>query len=384
MTSLEMLARLRAVHRRLHALVAPLDDADYRKQYHHDLSPIGWHLGHCAFIENFWLRERVQGDDRLTRKLHDMYFPELSPKPKRGGRLPPKDTLMDQVAEQHTQNILLLSGTAETLKSNELLEDEYLERFLLQHHSMHFETMHMVLTQRALQRHRADYFPQTRLRGEPVSRERIHNPAGEYHIGGSHPDAFDNELPAFVTELEKFNIARRPVSNAQYLGFIEAGGYTQSKFWDQQGRTWLETAEASAPEHWRRDARGWWYGIGVDGPFDLDPEAPVYGISHYEARAFANYAQARLPHEFEWESACHSGQLQLTGRVWEWCANTFFPYEGYRAFPYDGYSQSWFDDKHYTLRGSSQYTRRDLRRPTIRNFYSADKRHVFAGLRLVF
>ena len=78
------------------------------------------------------------------------------------------------------------------------------------------------------------------------------------------------------------------------------------------------------------------------------------------------------------------GKLEFTGKVWEWCSNTFFPYQGFEAFPYDGYSKPWFDNKHYVARGASRHTRPEIRRPSFRNFFNPDKRHTFAGLRLVF
>ncbi len=74
--------------------------------------------------------------------------------------------------------------------------------------------------------------------------------------------------------------------------------------------------------------------------------------------------------------------MHSTGTAWEWCANTFFPYEGFRAFPYERYSCPWFDDGHYTLKGSSPYSGATVSQPSFRNFYQPEKRHIFAGLRL--
>jgi len=98
-----------------------------------------------------------------------------------------------------------------------------------------------------------------------------------------------------------------------------------------------------------------------------------------------------LPSEQEWEYAATFGAIAresaqkegnpLNEKVWEWCANLFYPYPGFKAFPYDGYSAPWFGT-HYVLRGGSRYTAACIQRPTFRNFYTADKRHIFAGLRL--
>ncbi|MEJ2060567.1 MAG: SUMF1/EgtB/PvdO family nonheme iron enzyme [Gammaproteobacteria bacterium] len=384
MTELVTLVRLRAVDRRLLSLVEPLDDADYRTQYHPDLSPIGWHLGHCAFIENYWLLERVCGDDRLTHDKHGFYFPENIPKPQRGPGLPPKATLMQEVERQQEQNILRFSGIGYTLPAHELLAEDYLAKFLLQHNSQHYETMNMVLAQRAMRRHGYEFFPDRRLEPAPPHHERFVVPTGAYPMGGTRPDSYDNELPRVDVHLPRTEIASTPVSNAQYLGFMQAGGYEDASLWSDEGWEWHCNHEITHPEHWRRDARGWWYGIDVQGPHELAPGEPVHGLSHYEAEAYARWAGARLPHEAEWEVACWQHGLANTGHVWEWCANLFYPYPGFEAFPYDGYSVPWFDGQHYVLRGASRHTRPDVRRPSFRNYYNPDKRHIFAGLRLAY
>ncbi|AOU97231.1 hypothetical protein BI364_03770 [Acidihalobacter yilgarnensis] len=385
MTPLAMLTQFRALHRHLLGVVGTLNDTDYRQQYHFDLSPCGWHLGHCLWVENHWLRAIVQGDARRTRADARYYQPQYSAKPERGAKLPHQDHLLNTVAAGFEDNILLLAGEAGQLDpKHPLMVDNYLPLFLLQHHSQHLETLRMVLTQRALSRHRNAFHPQTRLRPSVLARDAIPIASGDYPIGGSKPLAFDNELNAGSARLEASAIGLRPVSNAEYLGFIEAGGYTDMNLWEDDGRAWLSQHPIEAPDHWRRDGRGWWYGIGLDGPHDLEPRAAVYGINLHEARAFARWAQATLPHELAWETAARQGRLSLAGQVWEWCDNTFFPYAGFKPFPYHEYSAPWFDSAHYTLRGASRFTPAHTRRPSFRNFHTADKRHIFAGMRLSF
>jgi gamma-glutamyl hercynylcysteine S-oxide synthase len=381
-TRLTTLAHLRGVHNRLRSLALPLEDDELRQQYHPELSPLGLHLGHCCFIENFWLREGVQGDDSKTAHLHDLYFPEQSPKPERGGRLPEKERLLTQTLEDHEQNLLLLSGMAEPLEENQLLNDDYLPFFLIQHHAQHYETMLMILTQRAFSRHRYNFFPDKCLTAKTPANDFVSLPECTYPVGGSLPLAFDNELPSHTPELKAFSIRRTPVSNAEFLGFIEAGGYEHREYWSDLGWKWKQENDLSCPEHWRQDARGWWYGLSEEGPFELDPDEPLHGINYYEAEAFASFANARLPLEHEWEAAQQLHVLQKTGMAWEWSKNTFAPYDNYIAFPYDRYSKAWFDDEHYVLKGGSRYTRPIIKRPSFRNFYNPDKRHIFAGCRL--
>ncbi|WP_018232276.1 SUMF1/EgtB/PvdO family nonheme iron enzyme [Thioalkalivibrio thiocyanodenitrificans] len=381
-TSLVTLTRLRAVQRRMRALIEPLDDDGYRLQFHPDLSPLGWHLGHCTFIENHWLRTVVLGDDRLTSPLHDYYTPERNPKPRRGPQLPDKARLLEEVSRQQDDNVLLLSGMAEALPAHPLLEDEYLERFLIQHHCQHYETMLMVLNQRMLAGPAGAFRPETHLFSDPAPVAHTHVPGGDFSVGGEPPQALDNELPAHRVQLSAFELSTRPVTNAQYLHFMERGGYRDPALWDAPGSAWLAEHPVRAPDHWRQDKEGAWYGIDENGPHDLDPGAPVHGLSRHEARAYACFAGARLPHEHEWEAACRLGLMQDSGHVWEWCENAFYPYRGFRASPYEAYSLPWFDGQHFTLRGGSRHTRRDVRRCSFRNFHTPDKKYVFAGIRL--
>ena len=140
----------------------------------------------------------------------------------------------------------------------------------------------------------------------------------------------------------------------------------------------------TSPEYWRSDSLGHWHGVGIQGPFKLLEKEPVFGLSHYEATAFTHWADARLPYEHEWEAAESVNLLNATGKVWEWCHNTFYPYEGFEAYPYDAYSIPYFDGVHYTLKGGSFHTQPVIKRISFRNYYQADKRFLFAGMRLVF
>ncbi len=382
MTSPALRARLCAVHGELRALVEDLDDEAYRTQFHPDLSPIGWHLGHCAFIENYWLREVILGEDRLTKHLAHYYIPARSLKTARGPALPSRQQLLNDVRRQQIDNIELLSTLS--ARTHALLEDDYLIRFLVQHHCQHIENMKLARTQRALHNGHAGFAPAVRLASAPVNLACHALAADRYRIGGRCPGSFDNELPAHAVRCGEFKIARRPVSNAEYLRFIEDGGYRTRRLWSDVGWHWLQQAGVSHPEHWRQDGRGWWFGIDGSGAHELSAEEPVHGVSYHEAQAFAVWAGARLPHEYEWEIACRAGKLSLIGRVWEWCGNVFHPYGGFTAFPYEEYSLPWFDGGHYTLRGGCIHTSPDVRRASFRNFYAPDKRHIFAGLRLVF
>jgi len=381
-TDKTLLAELELAQSLLLALVEDSGDDDYRRQFHPDLSPLGWHLGHCVYVECHWLHERLRGDASVTAPIASLYMPPTTPKPERGALLPPRPALLTWARELQDFNRHYLENLPAALAGHELLADDYLLHFLVQHHGQHYETMLMVLTQQALQAPAGDFEPAVPLVARAPDEGRVEMPGGHYRIGGEPPVAFDNEVPPQHAELGPFAIGIRPVSNAGYLAFMEDGGYRRGDLWDEAGRAWLQDSGAQCPDHWRRSRAGHWYGVGNRGPYELAPDEPVLGISHHEASAFAHWAGARLPHEYQWEAACRSGRLEQTGRAWEWCANSFHPYEGYTPFPYDDYSQPWFDGGHYSLRGGSLHTRPAVKRPSFRNFYQADKRHVFAGLRL--
>ncbi len=353
----------------------------YNQQTDPDLSPLGWHLGHCVFFECYWLHEIINDNNQVTEPLADLYIPPRTPKAERGAHLPPCDTLIKWSRGLQALNHQTLQDLPAGIAKHELLENDYLLHFFIQHHSQHYETMLMILTRNALAKTKGEYLSTSPLVSNKISTNRAALAAGHYRIGGQKPNAYDNELPPQPAELDPFEISRTPVTNAEFLGFMEDDGYQRSGLWDEQGLLWQQQNQRR-PDHWRQDEHENWYAIGVHGPYELAPDDPVMGLNYYEATAFANWAGARLPHEYQWETACRLQALQLTGRVWEWCQNTFHPYEGFTPFPYDEYSKPWFGD-HYTLRGGSLYTRPAIKRPSFRNFFQPDKRFIFAGLRLV-
>lgn len=378
----EIAEYLSGLHARLINQFSSYNEDDLRRQYHPDLSQLGWHLNHIAFIEQYWLREVVQGDESRTKNFHQDYFPELIDKGIRGqlAGITDFDQLRADFSESEKLWLELSSGQYEHL----LLKNHFLGWFLLQHGEQHLETMQMVLQQRALAAEPEFNIPAIPFDGlDPVQPDLL-VPAGGYEIGSSGILACDNEQTVHDQNLPAFFISKASVSNAEYLGFMQAEGYQRKEFWSDEGWLWKSSSRHLAPDQWRLDEQNNWYCLSLDGAGEIKPNEAVSGLSWFEADAFARYAGARLPHEFEWEAAmkADSALLASTGQAWEWCANTFFPYEGFKAFPYERYSTPWFDNKHYLLKGSSPFTGDTVRQPSFRNFYEPEKRHIFAGLRL--
>lgn len=378
-TALAELHRCRSL---LQGFVRDAGPEDYRRQFHPDLSPLGWHLGHCVYTEIHWigvgLGKSPEGVDALRR----LYVPELSVKTERSATLPAHAELCEWAAEALARTAAELERLAEMPQDRHpLLEAGFLFRFLAEHWSQHCETAMYVLAQRRLARDPGS--AGAPLPAAPLRTECNTVPGGRHRIGADGAMApYDNERPFFAAELGTFDIARRPVSNAEFASFIADGGYARPELWSTAGWAWREAAGAVHPEHWRPVPGGWCDAASEDGRA-LDPDAAVHGINRHEAEAFARWAGARLPHEYEWEAAYRRGCLEGVGDAWEWCANTFHPYPEFRAWPYDGYSVPWFDGRHYTLRGGSRFTQPLVRRASFRNYYEADKRHIHAGLRLV-
>ena len=384
MSSAALLNELRLAQDLVTALLEPLDDDSQRQQYHSELSPLGWHLGHCTYTECYWLQEVVLQDSRYTAPVAALYTPGKTLKPERGRQLPPLDALLQWVRSMQAMNRNVLGTASTTQLEHPLMQHDYLLHFLIQHYSQHYETMLSALTQRALHDDTRSFRVTTPFTAMQPITDSIAMQPGHYRVGGSTPVAYDNELPAQQVTLGPCRIAREPVTNAEYLAFMEDDGYGTQSLWSDAGWQWRTQSRPSAPDHWRQDEAGHWYGTAVRGACELDGTDVVHGISHHEAHAYANWAGARLPHEHQWEVACRLQHLEQTGRAWEWCHNPFYPYESFQAFPYDGYSTPSFDNKHYTLRGGSLHTCPAIKRASFRNFHEPFKRHIFAGLRLVY
>lgn len=361
-------------------LLEPLAECDISTHFHPDLSPLGWHLGHCVYTEALWLA-RCSGKHMPAASLATLYSPALADKPSRGQRLPDKTTLLAWARQQQRRHWAALPQASRVARQAQRLVN--LPLFLLQHHAQHLETMQMVLALRTAER-----FQETatgaQLAAQPVSPETVLLPAGEYWLGCTQNQAYDNEQPPRQLRLSSVRLARRPVRNAEFLGFMADGGYHRRQLWSDAGWRWRRHLAALQPEHWRQSAQGGWLLLRPNGVWPLLAEEALMGINYFEAEAFARWASARLPHEYEWEAAARAGLLEESGNAWEWCQNRFHPYPGFTAFPYAGYSLPWFDGGHYVLRGGSPYTSPWIRRSSFRNFYTAEKRHIFAGCRLAF
>lgn len=181
--------------------------------------------------------------------------------------------------------------------------------------------------------------------------------------------SFDNEREPQMPHIAAFNIAREPVSNAEFARFVESATYPR-------------TLAKAHPNFWRNSANGWQQ-RRFDTWIDLAPDEAVVHISALEADAYCTWAGVRLPTEVEWQAAAVDGRIHWGGNVWEWTVSTFAPYPGFMPDRYREYSAPWFDGQHRVLRGGSYATLDIMHHASYRNYFLPHRSDVFAGFRTV-
>ena len=419
MNPASLAGELSASREHLTRITADLDGARLLGPKLAIVNPPLWELGHVAWFQEFWCLRReapdrssdsiLRGADKLydsARVAHDTRW-DL-PLPDLKGTLSYQAAVLERVLRRLE-------------REPENSELHYFVQLAMFHEDMHAEAFH--------------YTRQTLGYGDPLpagasagAREEgvggdVALPGGSFQLGATPGNdfVFDNEKWAHEVVLEPFQIARTAVTNAEYAGFIEAGGYSRREWWSEDGWAWRRRESLQAPRYWaKRD--GAWAQRRFDRVVALRPDDPVIHVNWHEAQAYCRYANRRLPTEAEWEYAAswdprveekrrfpwgadspvydranlesagvtgvrghHGGDSaagcrQMIGNVWEWTASTFGPYPGYLVDPYKEYSQPWFGT-HKVLRGGSFATTRRLIRNTWRNFYTPDRYDIFAGFR---
>ncbi len=401
--------RYRDVRARTEALVAPLSAEDCALQSMPDASPAKWHLAHTTwFFETFVIEPRVPGYsvfDPAYRVLFNSYYEavgERHPRPERG-LLSRPDLATILAYRAHVDRAVgeclepargdcAVAGLVELGINHEQQHQELLLTDILH-----------LLSRNPL---RPAYAAPVRSapRRAPGSSRWLRLAGGIAHIGHDGAGfAFDNETPRHRVLLETFELAARPVTNGEYAAFIDDGGYGRPDCWLALGWETLRDRHWSAPLYWeRRDGR--WWTFTLQGMTELDPHAPVEHLSYFEADAYARWAGARLPTEFEWEAAMRgttrggafgagnaagtastlrdAGAMR-SGDVWEWTSSGYAPYPGFRAATGAiGEYNGKFMCNQYVLRGGSVATPAGHARITYRNFFAPEARWQFSGVRL--
>lgn len=399
--------RYTAVRRQSEALAETLSDADATAQSMPDASPAKWHLAHTTwFFEEFMLApvfgEKVRFHDRFSFLFNSYYdaVGERHARPMRGLLTRPSldevmayrrhvDVHMAKLLADHPDACRLLDlGLAHEQQHQELLLTDILHLF----------------AQNPL---RPALKPKVNLQTANLEAADVSWASfkgGRVSIGAaSDTFVFDCETPRHETILRPFAMARRAVTNRDWLAFIQAGGYREPKFWLSDGFAAAADQGWEAPLYWQRSGETW-RTMTLSGPQRVNLEAPVCHISFYEADAYATWAGARLPTEQEWEVAARdhdpvgtfagagyfqpqvqteAAQAYFFGDVWEWTSSPFTPYPGFAAATGAvGEYNGKFMSGQMVLRGGSCATPDGHVRATYRNFFHPDKRWQFSGLRL--
>ncbi|MEO7978921.1 ergothioneine biosynthesis protein EgtB [Flavobacterium sp.] len=206
-------------------------------------------------------------------------------------------------------------------------------------------------------------------------------PEGIYEIGFEGDGfSFDNELSRHKKYLEAYEISNTLVTNADYLSFIEQGGYSDFRYWHSEGWEWVSIHNAKSPLYWHFIDGKWMY-YTLNGLMEIDPLQSVCHINFYEASAYASWKGMRLPTEEEWEAA---SQFFDWGERWEWTGSAYLPYPGYKKEPGAiGEYNGKFMVNQMVLRGASAATPKEHSRKTYRNFFHPRLQWQFTGIRLV-
>jgi len=420
---------LTAARARTLDLLATFDDGALVAQHSPLMSPLVWDLAHIAHYEELWLVRELGVGPATEPRFDDVYDAFKHPRAER----PSLDVLDPDGARAFGAAVRRRVTEAEIPPTGEprvdaLLAADFVYRMVVRHEHQHVETMLATIQLmddagvpagdgpgRACVQHRA-------------IDDEILIPAGPFVMGtDTDPWAYDNERPAHAVELPAFLIDATPTTNAQFVEFIEAGGYDDPTHWTDAGWKWRQEAALTHPEFWSHHPDGWHRRrYGRDEP--VPSREPVQHVCWYEADAYARWAGKRLPTEAEWEKAAswdagsgdavkrpvpwagvtdatpadlwHAGRRfgpdevgahpdgaspygvqDLLGGVWEWTATDFDGHPGFASFPYREYSEVFFGPEYKVLRGGAWATSPRAVSTTFRNWDYPIRRQIFSGFR---
>jgi gamma-glutamyl hercynylcysteine S-oxide synthase len=361
-------------------------------------SPL-WTLGHIGWFQEWWVlrnlqRQRGSNCDPSALRLASIdtladvwYNPALNGQTGLGP--PPRNRGREQVPVPDLQGVkryLLetLEATLELLEKSPENDDAlYFYRLALCYEDMQAEALIELAQALGV----ALKLP---LPGGASAREPVRVPAARWSLGHAeeHGFAFDNERPVQIVQVPEFEIDAQPVTWAQFVEFVDDGGYDRPELWHADGWKWLsEKAQGEG----RRGPR-YVDQIGVASgavmqtrfgkPMRMLGSQSATHVTWWEADAWARWAGRRLPAEVEWEVAAHTAARQgfRWGDVWEWTGTTFRGYPAFAPGPWRDYSEPYFGS-HKVLRGASFATRARMKNPKFRGFALPQRDEMFCGFR---
>ena len=394
----ELLEQFRSSRKYSTDLILNLSPEDCQAQSMEDASPAKWHLAHVTWFYELMVLKPFEENfaywNPAFAVLFNSYYNGIGdkhPRSKRG--LLTRPALLEVLEwrdniEARVTKLLKEKASTELLWLIQLgINHEQQHQELLLTDIAHLFSQNSILPAYHPQCHQASSIEQ------PF--QWLKGIDGVVSIGyegeGFH---FDNERPKHSVLNQSHSMGNRLVSNAEWLQFIEDGGYQNFRWWLDAGWAWLQAEKISAPLYWSKDEQNHPFRFSLFGNSPLDIHAPVSNMSYFEADAFARWASqnltgfagARLPTEFEWEAFARSHAQEdsdLFGKVWQWTSSHYNPYPGYQ--PWGGIAGEYngkFMINQMVLRGSSEYTPPGHSRLTYRNFFPTHARWQMTGLRL--
>lgn len=393
-----------SVRRRTDALAAPLSPEDMVLQSMEDASPAKWHLAHTTwFFEEFILKPRNPSyrspDDRFGF-LFNSYYVQAGPRHVRNKRGMVSRPHVPEVRDyrRHVEDALMTLMAAGRDDADDIAALVELGcHHEMQHQELLVTDLLHALSYNPLMPAYRDPEPMPVATELPLSFDS--HDGGLVEIGHDGAGfAYDCEGPRHKTYLQPFQIANRPVTNRDWIAFMDDKGYQTAELWLMEGFDVCQREGWDAPLYWWQQDDQWW-SFTLRGPQPVNLDAPVVHVSYYEADAFSRWAEARLPTEAETEVAFRSAPIDgnfaennafrplpgtgVWGDVWEWTQSPFTAYPGFR--PPDGAIGEYngkFMVNQMVLRGGSCATPRLQMRPTYRNFFYPHQRWQMLGLRL--
>lgn len=409
---IELIEKYETVRAFTEHITEPLEIEDYVIQVAEHASPAKWHLAHTTwFFETFLLEKEMEDYDPIHPQysyLFNSYYLQTGVphcRARRGNISRPTVKQVYEYRENIDEHVTNLIKTA--------TDKQYEEWAPIIEIGIHHEQQHQELLMTDLKY----MFSQNPLNPVYKQVERpkaksipdiswIEFNKGMYKVGHNGDDfGYDNEFPRHKTYIHDFKLANRLVTNGEYMEFMKSGAYEDPKVWLDEGFSTVRDKNWDSPLHWKK-VDGEWYQFTLSGLEKIDLNDPVTHVSYFEADAYARWKGYRLPTEQEWEVASESvpveghfadaeylqpialqtaneGLLQMFGEIWQWTQSSYAPYPGYEPLPGAlGEYNGKFMCNQYVLRGGSCATSKSHYRRAYRNFFHAEKRWQFTGIRL--